>query len=113
MPNDTFICAHCGVHQPVWERTLFDGQALCTDCLSAHTTLYSHCGTRIWNSDNAGTEDTPLCHHCYSSIKKSIQNYHYKPSPIFYGEGNRFFRVELEIDGAGERDSAAEQLILS
>ena len=148
MPDDTFTCSHCGKIRPVWERTVFDGQALCPDCLSEHTALCAHCGTRVWVFDNAGTEDTPLClhcyddyyesctrcgalirrddsyyedddsdeedplcHHCYSSIKKSIQNYYYKPSPIFYGEGDRFFGVELEIDGAGERDSAANQLM--
>ena len=148
MPDDTFTCSHCGKIHPVWERTVFDGQALCPDCLSEHTALCAHCGTRVWIFDNAGTEDEPLCqhcydnyytsctrcgvllrrddayfedddddeydplcHHCYSSIKKSIQNYYYKPSPIFYGEGNRFFGVELEIDGAGERDSAANQLM--
>ena len=148
MPDDTFICAHCGMIHSVEERTVFDGQTLCPNCLSEHTALCSHCGTRVWVFDNAGTEDTPLCqhcydnyyesctrcgalirrddayyedndededdplcHHCYCAIKRSIQNYYYKPSPIFYGEGNRFFGVELEIDGAGERDSAADQLM--
>ena len=38
-------------------------------------------------------------------------SYYFKPTPIFYGEGKRFFGVELEIDGAGEdNDNAAEIL---
>ena len=146
--SDTFTCTRCGTRQPVWERTVFDGQALCTDCLREHTTTCTHCDTRLWTGDNAGTEDTPLCQQCYddrytsctrcgvllrrddayfedddddeydplcqrcySSARKCIQNYYYKPHPIFYGEGKRFFGVELEIDGAGERDNAAEHLM--
>ena len=144
MQKNTFACSHCGVIHPAAERTDFDGQTLCPDCLGEHTATCTRCGTRIWTEDNAGTdvdplcqscyddyyetctrcgalirrddayyedddedECDPLCHHCFTSIQKSIQNYYYKPDPIFYGEGDRFFGVELEIDGAGERDNAA------
>ena len=34
-----------------------------------------------------------------------------KPEPIFYGEGNRFFGVELEIDGAGETNTNAAKIL--
>lgn len=40
-----------------------------------------------------------------------IQDYCYKPEPIFYGDGPRFFGVELEIDGAGEYGSNAKKLL--
>ena len=120
--RSTFTCSRCGEVHSMSELTIFDGQALCPDCLSKHTTNCTHCGIRIWIGDNAGTEDMPLCqrcyddhyvscvecgallrrddayyedgdedeedplcHHCYSSIRKSIQNYYYKPHPIFYG----------------------------
>ena len=145
MPDDTFICDRCGELQPEGERTVFDGQALCMNCLSEHTTTCTRCGGRIWTRNNAGTEDTPLCQHCYDNhytsctqcgallhlddacyedddedeplcrhcyaSQKSIQNYYYKPAPVFYGEGRRFFGVELEIDGGGERDGAADRLM--
>ena len=52
MPDDTFTCSHCGKIHPVWERTVFDGQALCPDCFSEHTALCAHCGTRVWIFDN-------------------------------------------------------------
>ena len=39
------------------------------------------------------------------------QRHNYKPNPIFYGNGDRFFGVELEIDGAGECNSNAERII--
>ena len=40
-----------------------------------------------------------------------MNDYYYKPEPIFYGEGNRFFGVELEIDEAGESDTNAERIM--
>ena len=39
-----------------------------------------------------------------------IHDYYYKPEPIFYGEGKRYFGVELEIDGAGESNDNAERI---
>ena len=40
-----------------------------------------------------------------------IHEYSYKPEPIFYGDGNRYFGIELEIDGAGKDDDYAEELL--
>ena len=40
-----------------------------------------------------------------------IHEYSYKPNPIFYGEGNRYFGIELEIDEAGKDDDYAEELL--
>ena len=40
-----------------------------------------------------------------------IHDYYYKPEPQFFGEGNRFFGVELEIDGAGESNSNAAKIV--
>lgn len=40
-----------------------------------------------------------------------IKNYYYKPVPIFYGTGPRFFGVELEIDEGGEFDANAKKLL--
>ena len=39
-----------------------------------------------------------------------IHDYYYKPEPIFYGEGNRYFGVELEIDDGGEDNTNAEKI---
>ena len=40
-----------------------------------------------------------------------IQDYYYKPNPIFYGDGNRYFGVELEIDDAGENNTNAAKIV--
>ncbi len=41
----------------------------------------------------------------------SKERYGYKPEPIFYGDSNRYFGVELEIDEAGRDNNYAEELI--
>ncbi len=35
----------------------------------------------------------------------------YKPEPIFYGSGNLFYGVELEIDKGGECGDYAEEIL--
>ncbi|MEE1198444.1 MAG: hypothetical protein U0K54_04785 [Acutalibacteraceae bacterium] len=50
---------------------------------------------------------------CYEGSRTHdyIEDYYYKPEPIFYGSGNRFFGVELETDEAGESDSGASSVM--
>ena len=134
-------CAICGAACPPEGLYEFDGQELCARCLEEETLHCRHCHERIWQADNAGTEDLPLCqdcrddyytvccrcgalirddHACYAESdeyeerpycsdcyghcarNEAIHDYYYKPAPIFYGDGPRFFGVELEIDGGGE-----------
>lgn len=40
-----------------------------------------------------------------------IQDYYHKPEPTFFGNGPRFFGVELEIDEAGESSRNAWELL--
>jgi hypothetical protein len=56
---------------------------------------------------------SPTVQSCYDrcSEERSIKDYGYKPEPIFYGDGNRFFGVELEVDNAGEDDDNAYEVI--
>ena len=58
-------------------------------------------------------DDEGYCDSCYHDHgeRQVIQSYYFKPEPIFYGEGNRFFGVELEMDEGGERDSKARQIL--
>lgn len=45
------------------------------------------------------------------SENQVIHNYDYRPETIFYGDGPRYFGVELEIDKGGEIGSNAEQIL--
>lgn len=122
-----------------------DDSPLCPDCLEEHTVICSHCGQRIWASDNAGDSNRSLCQDCCDAYylycaqcgcllsideayidddndyvcadcyhraqnSQAIHNYNYKPAPIFYGTGDRYFGVELEIDRGGEDSAAARAL---
>ena len=40
-----------------------------------------------------------------------IHSYDYRPEAIFYGDGPRYFGVELEIDSGGEDDDNAQQIM--
>jgi len=51
------------------------------------------------------------CYHDEVDRNRSIHDYAYKPEPIFYGDSNRFFGVELEIDGAGKDSDNADELL--
>lgn len=113
--RETIVCSHCG--ERIWsvdnQGTL--SMPLCTDCYDEHYTSCAECG-RIINRDDAYYEDCdnePMCHRCYESnrVHNYIEDYYYKPEPIFYGEGNRFFGVELEVDCGGEVDDNAASVM--
>lgn len=86
---------------------------------------YDCCGAKLLIRDAIMDDFLTLCDSCYNSSytncteccydshrQESIHPYHYKPDPVFFGEGSRFFGVELEVDEGGEEDDAAEELLL-
>lgn len=109
----TAICDDCG--QRFWRSGMHMEQdmSLCRSCLDEYG-YCSRCGRLVpdgglhyfSDDDNDGYCDT-----CFDACCQGIRNYYYKPSHIFYGEGIRYFGVELEIDGGGESDSRANQLL--
>ena len=145
MTEEKIICECCGGSFTEEDMAEFEGQTLCSDCLSIETTFCSCCGERIWVNNNSGDSHTTLCENCYEtyythcndcdriihrdsacyyddypycqscydrcSDERSIKDYGYKPEPIFYGNGNRFFGVELEVDDAGEDEDNAYTVI--
>lgn len=119
LESETIICAHCGKH--IWrdDNSGNDTVPLCERCYQGHYVHCARCGTLL-HMDDAFYEDddtdVPYCSDCYRLIRRhqsdrSIQDYYYKPDPIFFGKGPRYFGVELEIDGAGECSSNAGRII--
>ncbi|MCF2664389.1 amidoligase family protein [Oscillibacter valericigenes] len=114
--EETVICSRCG------ERVYRDDNAgdentpLCQPCYDRHYTSCERCG-RIIHVDDAyyedDDEDDPLCYDCHTHARrnKMIEDYYYKPEPLFRGDGSRYFGVELEIDGAGEDDASARKVM--
>ena len=112
----TVICQYCS--QRVWNEDVHydEGQAVCPDCFDDHFLTCESCGRSIHENEAHyidGDEDYPYCTRCYEARveREAIHDYCYKPEPIFCGQGPRYFGVELEIDGAGESRSNAQELL--
>lgn len=100
----TVLCYHCG--KRIYRQDN-EGNAdipLCGQCYSRYYVICDRCGTLLQEDDayyESDDDDTPYCYHCHRD-NETIHGYYYKPEPIFYGTGPRYFGVELEVDGAGE-----------
>ncbi len=110
----TTLCDNCG--DRIW-RDNAEGDSnytLCSHCYEYSYTTCEDCGRLIHNEDALyeDGEDYPYCRDCFEKLNNdAIKNYSYKPEPIFYGSGNLFYGVELEIDKGGEEHSNAQNLL--
>lgn len=107
------LCSCCG--DRIWrdDDAGSENQPLCQNCFDRYYERCSDCNELISRDNAMYRSDTPYCQECYLALcdNNAIHDYYFKPTPIFYGNGKRFFGVELEIDGAGEdSDNAAEIL---
>lgn len=87
---------------------------LCRHCYEYSYTRCEGCGCIISNDEAnyVDGDDYPYCDECYRKLEEEpIKSYGYKPEPIFYGSGNLFYGVELEIDKGGERGDYAEEIL--
>ena len=114
--SETVACSHCG--RRIWnsDNSGSDSMPLCESCYDDYYISCTHCDRIIHREDayyENDEEDTPYCHECYNTYcsTKSIRDYYFKPAPIFYGEGARYFGMELEVDEAGEDDDSAERVM--
>ena len=109
----TVLCSCCG--DRIWrdDDAGSENQPLCQNCFDRYYERCSDCNELISRDNAMYRSDTPYCQECYLALcdNDAIHDFYFKPTPIFYGNGKRFFGVELEIDGAGEdSDNAAEIL---
>ena len=116
LQTHTVICQYCG--RRVWDEGIHydEGQAVCPDCFEEHFLTCSNCGRAIHEHEAQyldDDEDYPYCEDCYRDRedREAIHDYSYKPDPIFYGQGPRYYGVELEIDEGGESRSKARELL--
>lgn len=112
----TVVCDHCEIL--IWRRNDFGDSYihLCETCCDGNYNYCGECNRLVLNSELHylnDDDDDGYCDNCWHNHEPDqvIQNYYYKPEPLFYGEGNRFFGVELEMDGGGEQDSKAQQIL--
>lgn len=115
LSENTVLCARCG--ERIWaENDAGDERThLCDHCYDRYYTRCERCNRVILESDAYYEDDDgdPMCYdcHCRHRANRAINDYYFKPEPIFYGDGSRYFGVELEIDEGGESDSRAKQLL--
>lgn len=111
--NFTSVYDCCG--ERIWSEDTYGDEytTLCYHCYNNHYTRCEECDALIHNDDAYEYDDGYFCHECYQKIRRnaSIHEYGYKPEPFFYGNSNRYFGVELEIDGAGKDDDYATEIL--
>ena len=103
----TTTCDHCG--EPIWnDDSISDGRlTICNFCYDDHYRRCESCGRLLTDDDVVWYNDLPYCERCYDDLDCEIEEYGYKPDPIFYGQGDRYFGVELEVDDGGKYEENA------
>ena len=118
LTSETTVCSRCGDRIWLDENAGDAATPLCQTCYDRFYTECESCG-RIISFDDAyydeedATQENPLCWGCYNRHQqyRQIHEYSFKPEPIFYGKGNRYFGVELEIDEGGKNGENACQIM--
>lgn len=88
----------------------------CDDCACNYLYQCNDCGAYYSNSNNLQRSDDDCCYYCencWDNNPQTINNYGYKPKPVFFNTPNEistkeYFGFEIEVDG-GE-DCASEFL---
>lgn len=98
-----YICANCDDITPQNEGSTVEGDSWCESCMS-DANYCEECGEYYSESHfNDGRY-----HSC--NTNEGLREHDYKPEPIFYGSGNLFYGVELEVESDGNRNSTIESL---
>ena len=106
----TTTCDHCG--DVIWANDSISDNSttLCQCCFDDHYRRCEGCGRILHDDDVLWCNELPYCERCYDELENEIEEYSFKPDPIFYGEGTRYFGVELEVDCAGKDDDNAARI---
>jgi len=117
LEEHTVLCTRCGERLWTDDNAGDNSTPLCQSCFDRYYTTCDNCGRVISNNDiyyEDEDDDNGYCWRCYEdrmARRRVILDYYTKPAPIFYGDGPRYFGVELEIDGGGENGSNAQELL--
>lgn len=107
--KDYTFCERCNAleHNDDIRRTE-DGYYLCKHCWDNHTCECPECNNIFYREDDMVYDeesDCYLCENCYETTKRTINNYSFKPYPIFLklakdGKNPKeFFGFEIEVEG--------------
>lgn len=110
--NDTVVCDCCGERIYTSSAVSDDYISLCEDCYDSHYHRCASCYSIIHDDSTYWRNCQAYCESCSDEIDEydEIEEYSYKPDPIFYGSGERYLGVELEIDNGGKDGSNALEI---
>lgn len=114
--RETVRCQRCG--ERIWrdDNAGDSDTPLCQRCYERYYTSCVDCG-RVIHQDDAYYIDEDdydaRCYgcHCRHADHRVIRDYYYKPTPVFFGEGERYWGVELEVDDGGESNRNAARIL--
>ena len=115
LEDSTVICGRCG--ERLWaddDQGNEDSGHLCQSCYDRYYNTCDECHRIICEEDAYyEDDDRVLCYDCHRRHRSrySINDYSYKPDPIFYGSDTLFMGVEIELDEGGESDNQARKLL--
>ncbi|QSX04793.1 amidoligase family protein [Sedimentibacter sp. zth1] len=104
----TVNCSICGKTMLRESAMEHNDRFFCNTCFNNNYRYCTECDEVIPLSEIYYYEDEPYCRSCYNKIDYYIKDYNYKPEPIFFGDGNKYLGVELEIDEGGESEYNAQ-----
>lgn len=125
--GDYFCCDHCGGHFEPDALEIDDGDtSICWNCADDYTTC-EDCGAIIRIDDSYDFMGYPHCEECYNSNHEDldeggdINEWNYKPCPMFYNETTSSYNydsvgddpyegVELEVDKGDNPRALASEL---
>ena len=109
--NHSTACDWCGeVHHDDDIHHNQHNQDLCESCWE-NASCCENCGEWLQDDATYSHNDCTYCEQCYNDIEKFIHPYSHKPNPIFHGEGNDQFGLEIEVDEGGKSEANAEGLL--
>jgi len=92
-------CGACGEYVPNDDCFCINDHDVCEECYCENYFTCESCN-EIWHIDYYGSEG--CCRDCETSEDDcGLHNYSYKPDAAFYGEGDLYFGIELEIESEG------------
>lgn len=106
--RNAFYCEGCGYY---YSNNYYGGSvrglgSVCEHC-SERYYYCDHCDDLV--SEDEWDDEGCCCVRCGGG--RYIHNYSYKPTPIFYGSGTRFYGLELEVDNGNDRNAAAKNVV--
>lgn len=103
------VCEDCGNYYSGANISIHSrGIAICTNCAPAWTTCRD-CGMPIRRLDENIFNGEYYCERC-NPERIAIHNYSFKPAPRFYGLGDLYMGVELEIDRGEDPEETASEI---